>query len=417
MEIVLSQVRFWSFSNYLAIHMMKTGSPRLILLQNQWFGRLKLVLLFAALLWVQCRTPQKLAAPMEGKAVENFSFPGHFATQYAAAGMKFRFAGTTRGDFEKWQQKFRPELKRVLGISLLERQLATYQPKTELLSSEDMGYAIRERWVIWTEPTVPLPFILLRPRNSTGLSGLVIAPHGHSRNTELYAGIYHDEKERESGEAGERNVAVQAVREGYFAIAPTARGFGTTRTPEDLASDALSSCRTLLLQDLLVGRTPIGDRVWDMSKIIDWALKSLPIDPGKIVMTGNSGGGTVTLFAAACDTRISVAVPSSYFCTFEGSIGSLHHCECNYIPGIMQLGEMADVAGLIAPRPFCAVQGLKDTIFPIEESRKSFDQLKKIYAAAGAAEHCELFVGPEGHRYYKAGVWPFVRKHFGRGGQ
>lgn len=228
----------------------------------------------------------------------------------------------------------------------------------------------------------------------------------------MYAGIYHDEQERESGENGERNVAVQAVKEGYFAIAPTTRGFGATRTPEDLKKDAGSSCRTLLMQDILVGRTPIGDRVWDVSKLIDWALKTLPIDPKKIVVTGNSGGGTVTLFAAACDTRISAAIPSSYFCTFTGSIGSLYHCDCNYVPGIMQLGEMADVAGLIAPRPFCAVQGKLDNIFPIEESRKAFDHLKQIYTVAGVPGNCELYVGDEGHRYYKAGVWPFVKKQW-----
>jgi hypothetical protein len=166
------------------------------------------------------------------------------------------------------------------------------------------------------------------------------------------------------------------------------------------------------MHDILVGRTPIGDRVWDMSKIIDWALANLPVDPAKIVMTGNSGGGTVTLFAAACDTRISVAVPASYFCTFTGSIGTIHHCECNYVPGMMQLGEMADVAGLIAPRPFCAIQGKKDNIFPIDESKKAFNHLKQIYKAAGVPDLCELYVGSEGHRYYKAGAWPFVKKHF-----
>jgi hypothetical protein len=148
-----------------------------------------------------------------------------------------------------------------------------------------------------------------------------------------------------------------------------------------------------------------------MSRLIDWALKTLPVDPGKIIMTGNSGGGTVTLFAAACDTRISVAIPASYFCTFTGSIGAMRHCECNYVPHIMELGEMADVAGLIAPRPFCAIQGIKDAIFPIGESRKSFNHLQQIYAAAGVPGNCELYEGPEGHRYYKAGAWPFAKKH------
>lgn len=343
--------------------------------------------------------------------VDKYDSPTHFAGIYANAKMKYAFNGSSLRDFEKWQKAFRPELKKLLGLNILEAQFAAYKPKAEMLSSEDIDFAIREHWLIWTEPTVPLPFILLRPKNADQPRGLVIAPHGHSKNTELYAGIYNSEEERASGEEGERDVAIQAVKEGYFAIAPTTRGFGETRTQEDIKKDATSSCRTLLMHDILVGRTPIGDRVWDVSKLIDWALANLPVNPEKIIITGNSGGGTVSLFAAACEPRISVAVPSSYFCTFTGSIGSIHHCECNYVPGIMQLGEMADVAGLIAPRPFCAVHGKLDKIFPIEESRKAFDHLKQIYAAAGVPDNCELYEGAEGHRYYKDGVWPFVKKH------
>jgi hypothetical protein len=383
----------------------------------QFWGRVKfylksgLVVIWCGLIQ-QCSVHQSVTKPNRSDLVEKYNAPVHFSALYAGADMKFSFKGSSRSDFEKWQKAFRPELKKHLGLDILENQLSDYQPKTQLVSSEDIGFAIREHWVIWTEPTVPLPFILLRPKNVEQPRGLAITPHGHSKNTELYAGIYRDEKERESGEIGERNVAIQAVKEGYFAIAPTTRGFGVTRTSEDQKSDVTSSCHTLLLYDILVGRTPIGDRVWDILKLIDWALKTLPFDPKKIVVTGNSGGGTVTLFAAACDTRISVAIPSSYFCTFTGSIGSLHHCECNYVPGIMQLGEMADVAGLIAPRPFCAVQGKLDYIFPIEESQKAFKHLKQIYTAAGVPDFCELYVGSEGHRYYKAGVWPFVKKYF-----
>jgi dienelactone hydrolase len=370
------------------------------------------VAIFCCLFLLQCQTNKSISKTDKAGFSKEYSAPDHFSGVYARADMTYEFKGQTRNEFEMWQKKFRPELKRLLGLDILEAQLVNYKPKTQLLSSEDIGFAIRERWLIWTEPTVPLPFILLRPKNADQSRGLVITPHGHSKNTELYAGIYHDEKERESGETGERNVAIQAVQEGYFAIAPTARGFGTTRDPEGIKSDVTSSCRNLLMHDILVGRTPIGDRVWDMSKLIDWALSTLPVDPAKIMMTGNSGGGTVTLFAAACDTRITVAVPSSYFCTFTGSIGSIHHCECNYVPGILQLGEMADVAGLIAPRPFCAIQGKKDNIFPIQESQKAFAHLKQIYKAAGVPDLCELYVGSEGHRYYKAGVWPFVKKHF-----
>ena len=150
-----------------------------------------------------------------------------------------------------------------------------------------------------------------------------------------------------------------------------------------------------------------------MARLIDWAIAHQGVDPARIAITGNSGGGTVSLFAAACDTRISVAVPGCYFNTFAGSIGSIIHCDCNYVPGILRLGEMHDIAGLIAPRHFLAVAGRDDPIFPVAHTQAAFAQLAKIYAAASVPDRCELYIGDGGHRYYKERVWSFIAEGFG----
>lgn len=343
---------------------------------------------------------------------EKFVFQEHFDTQYDAAAMKYEFTGNNKKDVEAWRKAFLPKLKSALGLDKIEWQLAGYIPVAEKKDSEDIGFCIRERWIIWTEPSVPLPIVILFPKNISGKLPMVITPHGHGKNTEQYAGIYPNVKEKEYAEKTDRNVAVQSVKEGYITIAPTTRAFGETRTDYDKQEDKSFSCRDQLMKDLLVGRTPIGDRVWDMSKIIDWAVKNLPVDEKRIAITGNSGGGTVSLFAAACEPRIAVAVPGSYFCTFYGSIGTIAHCDCNYVPGILNLGEMADVAGLVSPRPFCAVNGVEDKIFPIEETRKAFAHLQKIYTAAGVPSNAALYEGDGGHRYYREGSWPFIKKHF-----
>ncbi len=343
----------------------------------------------------------------------NYDAVTHFETLYRRADAAFAFEAKTREGWLAWQSAFRPRLREALGLDVIGANLAGYHPEAEQVGREDMGDYIRESWRLWVEPTVPLPFYLLRPKSPTtsGDLPLVLTPHGHGRPT-MYVGISRTAEEREKIEVGERDIAVQAVRRGYLALAPTTRGFGDTRTAEDKEADRVHSCRTQLMHDLLVGRTPIGDRVWDISRLIDWALTSLNADADRIAITGNSGGGTISLFAAACDTRINVAVPSSYFCTFTGSIGSIYHCGCNYVPGILRLGEMYDVAGLIAPRHFCAIAGKDDTIFPIEHVRKAFSHLKRVYEAAGVPDRCELYVGDGGHRYYKDGAWPFVQRYF-----
>ena len=321
----------------------------------------------------------------------------------------FSFQGRNAEEFAAWQQAFRPRLQEALGLPRMSKDMAGYQPHAERFSVEPMDGYVRECWALWTEPTMRVPFYLLRPSNTTAPTPLVLTPHGHN-HPHLYAGIYHDEDEKRTMLEGDRDIAVQAVKEGYTVISPTARGFGQTRTQEDIKANKVSSCRTQLLHGLLLGRTPIGERVWDISRLIDWALHNLNVDANRIAITGNSGGGTISLFAGACEERITLAVPSCYFCTFRGSIGSIYHCDCNYVPGLLRLGEMSDVAGLIAPRPFCAIAGKLDEIFPIAEVRASYAKLQQIYAAAGASERCRLYVGEGGHRYYKAGSWPFIRE-------
>ena len=340
-----------------------------------------------------------------------YNLTRHYESLYRSTQPAFRFEGKTQADFVRWQRAFRPRLCQALGIDVIETALAGYQPKARRLKRQDLGDHVREEWVLQTEPTVRLPFYLLRPKGVRGPLPLVLTPHGHN-HPHIYAGIARTKDEENSIRDGERDIAVQAVREGYLAIAPTTRGFGETRTAADLKEEKLSSCRTMLVHGLLVGRTPVGERVWDMSRLIDWALAEQDADPRRIAITGNSGGGTVSLFAAACEVRITVAVPSCFFCTFAGSIGSIFHCDCNYVPGILRLGEMDDVAGLIAPRPVSIIAGKEDGIFPIRHVRTAFRRLKHIYAVAGVPNLCQLHVGDGGHRYYKAGAWPFVRRHF-----
>lgn len=326
---------------------------------------------------------------------------------------EFAFRAESPSELMAWQRKFRPRLRKLLGLDAMALDLAGHKPHAKRRETVDMGDYTRESWHLWVEPTVPLPFHLLRPKGAKGPLPLVITPHGHNP-PDMYVGIAGSARERRMIREGDRDIAVQAVREGYLAISATTRAFGETRTEEHRRTNFLNSCRVQELHGLLAGRTATGERVWDVERLLAWALENLDVDSSRIGITGNSTGGTISLFAAACNTRFAVSVPSCYFCTFRGSIGSIYHCECNYIPGILRLGEMADVAGLIAPRPFCAIAGKKDDLFPIRHVRESFRRLKHIYTVAGAPDLCRLHVGPEGHRYYKAGAWPFIREAFSR---
>ena len=135
---------------------------------------------------------------------------------------------------------------------------------------------------------------------------------------------------------------------------------------------------------------------------INWLLQRDDVVPGRLGATGNSGGGTTTLWLAAIDERITVAVPSCYFCSFRASILGLRHCECNYVPGILELAEMGELAALLAPRPMRVIAGERDPIFPIAGVREQYRTAERAWALAGAPERLSLSVHPGEHAYHHA---------------
>jgi len=54
------------------------------------------------------------------------------------------------------------------------------------------------------------------------------------------------------------------------------------------------------------------------------------------------------------------------------------------VPGILRWGDLYDVCGLIAPRKFLAVNGLKDQLHSEKDIKRSIARIKIIYQFSGA---------------------------------
>ena len=234
---------------------------------------------------------------------------------------------------------------------------------------------------------------------------IVVQGHGTGMHVSMGRKIYPTD----NPESGDRDNAIQAIERGYAALCLEQRGMGERRT--ELISESMKDdggkprCQVTAMQALLIGRTLIGERIWDISRAIDLALTYPQIDGDKIMCTGNSGGGTSTFYAACFDERIKVAMPSCSVCTFRHSLGHILHCTCNFIPNIARYMDMGDMATLIAPRKLVIVNGKEDNIFLNEGVLETYDTVSKIYAAAGVPQSCALATGDGGHRYYKKQAW------------
>ena len=129
------------------------------------------------------------------------------------------------------------------------------------------------------------------------------------------------------------------------------------------------------------GYTPAGVEVWNAMRAIDYLETRREVDAARIGITGISGGGAVSWYAAAADDRIAVSAPVCGTFTFGSQA---HHwrasgqCDCIYYHNTF-LTDQSVVAALIAPRPLLICSGQLDLDFPPDGYHEVFRRGKKIY--------------------------------------
>lgn len=228
----------------------------------------------------------------------------------------------------------REEVKERIGLSEYERKYMSYTPSAVVREcTEFSGYSVTSM-SLNTEPDFSLNVNVFRPKDVEGRVPLVI--------------VLEDRED----------ISLQSVRQGYMTVSMPVR---------DL-------CGT----------------VWDISKVIDYSFKELPVDRTNTICIGSQHAGVSTIYAGALDTRISISVPVSSFC-----------------PSPQE--DIVSVAGLTAPRLFHVISGKDDVDIPVQAVKDGIRKLKRIYTAAGNVDGCRAFIGEEGRRFYGNGVWRFVK--------
>ncbi|MCC7147363.1 MAG: GNAT family N-acetyltransferase [Phycisphaeraceae bacterium] len=302
-----------------------------------------------------------------------------------------------------WQSSLRRKLHDLMGMNQMPKPAKT--PKVQSLWKRQHPLGTIEKLLITVEPGADMPAYLCLPKNAQPPYLPFICLQGHAPG--FFFSIAVDPRDEVTGIPieGDRDFALGCMSRGIAALCLEQRCFGERRELLQAARFEHNTCHDAVMRALMLGRTMIGERVYDVDRAIDYLASRPDMDLARLGVMGNSGGGTISTFAAALLPRVRFAMPSCYFCTFADSIMSIYHCADNYIPSLYLHAEMYDVLGLFAPRPVVVVAGQTDPIFPIAGVHKAFAALKKIYRAAGAPDNCKLVVGPEGHQFYAAPAW------------
>jgi cephalosporin-C deacetylase-like acetyl esterase len=150
---------------------------------------------------------------------------------------------------------------------------------------------------------------------------------------------------------------------------------------------------------------PLGDGiaryfVHDAMRAIDYLCTRPEVDPAKIGVTGNSGGGTQTSLVIFCDPRIAAAVPATFIMSRETYIytGGTQDAEQIW-PGFSANGfDHEDILLSMVPRPVRVLSVTYD-FFPLEGARRTVARTKRFWEMYGKGDCIDLVEDDYTHRY------------------
>jgi cephalosporin-C deacetylase-like acetyl esterase len=283
------------------------------------------------------------------------------------------------------------------------RLLAAYQqmlgrfPERNDLQPQVTGRIERERYTIekviyQTQPGLLVTAVAYVPKSRGERAPGVLVPCGHSEN----------------GKAAEtyQRVCAGLAGKGYFVLIYDPIGQGERKLYWDAArgESALGGNTTQHSyagnQYFLAGLNLAQLMVWDSIRGVDYLCSRPEVDPQRIAMAGNSGGGTNTAYTAPLDERIKVAVPCCYITTlrWRRRVWSTGDAEQNLLGQLPAGLDHADLLRLMAPRPVLVGSAALD-YFPLEGARESVEAARALYATLGIPERVEHVVAPAPHGY------------------
>ncbi len=153
-------------------------------------------------------------------------------------------------------------------------------------------------------------------------------------------------------------------------------------------------------QQFLVGEFFGSWRAWDGIRALDYLLSRPEVDPTKIGITGNSGGGTMTTWLCGVEQRWSMAAPACFVTTFRRNLENELPADTEQCPpNVLKYNlDHSDFLAALAPKPIVILAKEKD-FFDVRGSEEAYQKLLKLYTLLGAKQNIKLHIGPSEHGY------------------
>ncbi len=150
---------------------------------------------------------------------------------------------------------------------------------------------------------------------------------------------------------------------------------------------------------------PLGDSIaryflQDALRGVDYLCSRPEVDPQRIGVTGNSGGGTQTSLVMIADTRIAAAVPATFIMSRRSYLHAGGAQDAEQIwPGFSARGfDHEDILLAMTPRPV-RVLAVTSDFFPIEGTRATVSRCKRFWEMYGRNDYLDLIEENSTHAF------------------
>lgn len=140
--------------------------------------------------------------------------------------------------------------------------------------------------------------------------------------------------------------------------------------------------------------------IHDAIRAVDYLCERPEVDPARIGITGNSGGGTQTAMMMVCDDRLAAAAPATFIMNRRQYMhaGGVQDAEQVW-PGLTAVGfDHEDLLLTFAPKPLL-VLAVQYDFFPIEATRRTVARCGRFWDMHGKAGLLRMEEDASTHRY------------------
>ena len=344
-----------------------------------------------------CLGASVLATRLPGADRPLFSIDARLKALMADAPRTMEFGGATPAEAQAWQQAFRGRIEALLGDF---RPPGKWESRLE--ETEKFPDHVREGWILTAPGCAELPVYLLRPtKNGTGSSGRspgIVAIHGHGLGYDTIVGRADTPEHQAELKRFRYDYGLQLVRRGYVVAAPCLTPFGR-RLSATPAADRRDACETTQLRLQLLGKLLLSENLRDILWALDFLTAQREVDAARLGCVGLSYGGRMTMFAAALDPRIKVAVMAGSLNWLQERASTRSVGGCQVVPGLLQFGDVPEITGLIAPRPILWTCGKSDRHIEPEWAERALVRMRNVYRAMGAEKEVKVQYFDGGHEW------------------